>query len=277
MNEESWLKDLARRAAEREAGAGVAAPWQALAAGTLPAAEEECLLARAGEEEEIRDGLELFRPLGSDFHVRMVAEMRSRVGPRATAVPPDEDETARVIAFPQPPHHGRWPRPLATVAALAVVALGLLWLLPSGDGTPLPVYEKIELQGILRERSMEAGPEVAVLAPDQSFQIALRPRDAADERVGVRFFVTRAGQWRDWPVPKEAVRVAPSGAVQVKSEMTGDLVLEPGLWTLIAVVGWLPALPSSEQARDCFEAGEGCPDGCGWRMVREVFRVADDG
>jgi len=276
MNEDRWLKDLAQRAAEREAGTGVAAHWQALAAGTLLAAEEERLRAQADESEEIRDGLELFRPLGSDFHARMVAEMRSHVGPKATAAPPEQDKPARVISFPRTPHRRRWPQALVTLAALVVAALGLPWLLPSGDGTPLPAYE-IELRGIALVRSNETTSQPAIFAPKKSFEIVLTPRDTADERVRVRFFVTRDGRWRIWPVPEDACQVMTSGAVRVKCPMTGDLVLEPGLWTLVAVVGRPSDLPSSEEARACFEDGEGCPDDGGWQMDSEVFRVADDG
>jgi hypothetical protein len=268
MNEDQLLHDLARRCVEAESH--VPAHWQAFAAGTLPAAAEERLRAQARENEEIRDALTLFCPLGSDFQARMVAEMRARVKPRA-----------RLLAFPPTVRRQRWSQALAAMAALLVAALALPWLMPSQlmpshDGTPVPSYS-VKVRGVALERSGAATAEAeAIFAPGSAFQIDLTPAKEVD-RAGVAFFVTRDGEWRKWPVPEEDLRLAPSGAVKVAGRMTGNLVLEPGPWTLVVAVGRRSNLPSSKQAQACFKAADGCSNDDGWQMLRVSLRVVDDG
>ncbi len=287
MNEDQLLKDLARRAGEKETesdATGVPAHWQALAAGTLAPAEEERLRARAAGSEEIRDGLELFRPLGNDFQARMVREMRDRVEPQA------EPQTkraplARVIAFPKTlafpktPRHRGWLQ-MAAAAAMAVAAVGLLWLRPPSPATPLPEYGELKLEGVKFQRSgsqrSEPGTsELPVLVPGLTFQIDWPTKSGEEVLVEVAFFVSGEAQaWRRWPVKN--VSIAPTGAVRVQGKMAGDLVLEPGPWTLVAVVGRPSALPSPEEAEARFAAGESGPDDGSWRCLSQPFLVKND-
>ncbi len=279
MSEDRTIIRLARRARERLADGEARYPgtFDELAAGALEPAAAERLRAAGEDSREARVAYEVFRPMGADFQARMVDEIRGLAGSRVESGATADREPAGAVSAPRPQvrpfpaARGRQGWPLAAAAALAAVAFGL-WLVPRDGGAPLPRYELV-VDGIARERSSSEAPPVATLAAGSSFRVLLSPEVEieieVDGAIGARFFAVRDREWRRLDLELET---APTGALRFEGSMTGELVLEPGPWTLVAAVGRLRALPPEAEVRERHAAGEKAPAG-GWQLLEVPLRV----
>ncbi len=260
-DDERLLKDLGRLEREKRADdqAQVPAFAEELCEGTLPEDEEERLRKQAEDSRETQKALEIFQPLESDFQARMVRELRAEVGSR------------RLFRFPQAIRRTGW-RFLAAAATLAAAVVGLWWWI--GPTAPdeiavMPAF-RLRVLGITDQRSSGEDPGIPVWAAASNFVITLKPETELFEPVDVRFFVVREGDWREWKVEAQ---IAETGAVRVEERLEGELLLEPGTWTLVAAVGRPRALPSLAKIRQRFERGERTADDASWRWISTPVEV----
>lgn len=212
--------------------------WDRLAAGTLSAEEEVELRALATADPETREVYEAFRPLGADFQARVVGKLADEI--KSTGA--REGRRPRVLPF-RPFRLAGW------LTAAAAAAAGLVLLLRGPNPAtmpPLPLYSA-ELSGGTRTSRGEEGPstEPQELAPGDRFQVVLRPEtrtEGAD--LEARCFLLRG---RDLRRLETQSQVDPGGAVKMEGSIGREL--EPGDWTLWAVVGRQGELPDPADSR----------------------------
>ena len=169
--------------------------WDALAAGTLPAAEAEGLRAAAEGSPEGRAALEAFAPLDEAFRSRVVETVRAElapVGPAAVPAPlrtdealpirPAETSSTRRPAAPLPIRSKQRRLWIGGAAAAALAAaLAFVVLRPGPVTEPLPGYAP-RLSGGTREWRGPA-PQPApsrpaqVFAPGNRLELVLTPRE----------------------------------------------------------------------------------------------------
>lgn len=239
MSDDLWLRELAqvKRDEEEEERARLDERWDRLSAGELSPEEEAELQALAESSEEGREAYEAFRPLGPDFHARVVKAVSAEI------------RKPHVLPFP-PARLGAWLSVAAAVAAMVVV---FLW------PPPLPDYAPPELSGgskIMRGESTQTD----VFAPGDHIQVNLRPEMevAKTGKLEALCVLVRGGEAR---VLELWTEIDPGGAVKMDGHL--DAGLAAGDWTLWAVVGRpgklpepseLRALPAAEIRRDDWTA-----------------------
>lgn len=218
----SELADLARQDAAEEARFDER--WDRLAAGTLTAEEEAELLALAETSPEAREAWEAFRPLGPEFQARVVEKIAAEL--------PKKGWWARLLPFPILPFRpavrvGGW---VTAAAAAAAVLVRVLW--PSA---PLPGYQ-IAVSGGSSEMRGELAED---FAPGDRLQVVLHPETAARTgRLEAQLFLLQGREQRRLDAWSE---FDSGGAVRMKASL--DRSLQPGTWTLWAVVGRPGNLP----------------------------------
>lgn len=241
MSEDFLLRELGQLAnEERErAQARFDERWDRLAAGTLTAEEEAELRALAEASPEAREAFEAFRPLGEDFQRRLAGRLAAEIEHGA----PREEPRARILWFP------RWRRAASWASAAAAAAAALFLLLHQpGPGTmpPVPTY-LAEVSGGTRTFRGEEAPSTGphVFEPGDRFQVVLRPgTQTAGEGLEALCFVLRSGALRRL---EAEVQIDPGGAVKIEGSIGRDL--QPGDWTLWAVVGRQGELPDPGDPR----------------------------
>lgn len=241
MSEDSLLRELGQLAKEERerALARFDERWDRLAAGTLTAEEEAELRALAAASPEAREAYEAFRPLDEEFRARLI----SRLASETENGTPREQPGARILSSP------RWRRAVPWAAGAAAAAAALLLLVHGpGPGSlpPVPTY-LAEVSGGTRTFRGEEGPSSGphVFEPGDRFRVVLRPETStADESLEARWFLLRDGALRR---PAARVQVDPGGAVQIEGSIGRDL--QPGDWTLWAVVGREGELPDPADPR----------------------------
>jgi hypothetical protein len=229
MNEDRLLRDLGHVAKEEEEAeqARLDERWDRLAAGTLTAEEELELRALSESSPEAREAWAAFRPLGPEFQARVVEKIsRKRRG--------------RVLPFPPAVRIGGWVTAAAAAAAVVVVLLR-----PSAPLPALPGYQIAVSAGASEMRGEQE--ETVQLAPGDQPEVILRPDTAVTEgkSLEARCFLVRGGEQRRMEVVQG--RFEPSGAVKLKVSIARDL--QPGPWTLWAVVGRPGDLPDPAELR----------------------------
>lgn len=245
MNDDPWMRELAqvKRDEEEEERARLDERWDRLSAGELSPDEEAELRALAESSEEAGEAYEAFRPLGPDFHARVVQAVSAEL--KKPETPP-----ARVLPF-RPARLGAWLSAAAAAAAVLVV-----FLRPPG---PLPDYAPPDLSGgskAVRGEETQAG----VFVPGDRIEVGLRPETTVS-RVGdleARVVLIQGDDARALEVLTE---LDPGGSVRMEGSL--DAGLPAGDWTLWAVVGRpgklpepaeLRALPMDEVRRDDWTA-----------------------
>lgn len=240
------LGDLARRqeAAEK---ARLDERWDRLAAGTLTDEEDEELRALAATSAEAREAYDAFRPLGPDFQARVAdaiaAELKRppillfrpaiKFGgwvSAAAAAAERPEPRPRVLPFRPAVRIGGW----VSAAAAAVL---VIFLRPTA---PLPDYQQITVSGGSSEMRGEPTEEpVPAFAPGDRIQVGLRPATSSRAgRLEAQLFLLQDGKLRRLETQNE---IDPGGAVRMQGAIARDL--QPGTWTLWAVVGRPGDLP----------------------------------
>lgn len=237
--------------------------WDRLAAGTLSAEEEAELRALAAADPEAREAYEAFRPLGADFQARVAGKLAEEI----KGVAEDEERpSSRILPF-RPSRRAGW----LTAAAVAAAAAGLLLLLRGPDLAtmpPLPLYGA-ELSGGTRTSRGEEGPSTGPweLAPGDRFQVVLRPETrSVGTELEARCFLRRGGDLRRLETQSQ---VDPGGAVKMEGSIGRDL--QPGDWTLWAVVGRQGELPDPADPR--FSSVRGAIRQRHWIAVPKPIRL----
>lgn len=219
MRDDDLLRKLGQMARERPAGGRLLLDerWNRLAAGTLSAEEDAELRRLAAGSDDARDAYEAFRPLGAEFHARIV---------RAVTPP-------RVLPFVR--RVAAWGAATGTMAA-TIVAL----LLP-----PVPTYAVAEILGGSRTTRGDLA-EAPVLAPGDRFQASLRPETTVRlaSLLRARAFLLRGSDLRALDVRTQRDE---SGAVRLTGTLDRDL--PPGPWTLWLVVARVGSLPDPSRLR----------------------------
>ncbi len=244
MSDDLWLRELAqvKRDEEEEERARLDERWDRLSAGELSPDEEAELRALAESSEEAGEAYEAFRPLGPDFHARVVKAVSAR--------------RARVLPFPA--RLGAWLSAAAAVAAMLVVFLR--------SPGPLPDYAALDLSGgskAVRGGEAQAGS----FAPGDRIQVGLRPETDLSKagKLAARCVLVRGDEARLLDLRTE---IDPGGAVKMDGHL--DDGLAAGDWTLWAVVGRPGKLPETSELRT-FPAVEVRTDD--WTAIPTSIRV----
>jgi hypothetical protein len=259
MNEDSWMRELGRVAAEEEeAELRRFAAWERLSAGELSGEEEAALAKQAETSAEARLAYEAFRPLGPEFEARMVRTLvaaQDLPAPGAVAAP-----AAPILTFPRYARHFGWLAAAATSAALLV-----LLVVTRRPSPPLPSYA-LEISGGLRTKRGEAAGSMPIFRRGSEIAVVLRPPTQAAGLTEARCcFLVHGEAWRSWPLAAEQ-----SGQ---SFKFTGrlDSGLEPGEWRLWAVAGRPGSLPDEAALLSLLrQARERQP---GWQAVAKEFFV----
>jgi hypothetical protein len=241
MSEDPLLRELGQLAREEKerSRARFDERWDRLAAGTLSPEEEAELRASADASPEGREAYEAFRPLGADFQSRLVDRLSSEIEAGA----PTAEPRGRLLSFP------RWQRTLRWAAGVAVAAAALVLFLRapgSSPTSPLPVYVA-ELSGGIRTFRGGEGPSTGrqVFHPGRRFQVVLRPATETEGRgLEAECFLVGGAEARR--IETQA-QVDPGGAVKIEGSIGRGL--QPGDWTLWAVVGRKGELPGPTDSR----------------------------
>jgi hypothetical protein len=246
MNEDRLLRELGHLAKEEERAekSRLDERWDRLAAGTLTTEEEAELLALAETSPEAREAYEAFRPLGPEFQARMVEKIAAEL-PKPKPKPKKKESRDWLRWFRRPAGRiGGW---VTAAAAAAAVIVRVLWP-PLG---PIPDYQMGDVTGGSSEMR---GEQAEDFAPGDSIEVVLHPEtEARLGRLEARLFLLRGRELRRLETRNT---FDPGGAVKMAADLDPDL--QPGEWTLWAVVGRpgdlpdpaeLPALAGRDGAR----------------------------
>lgn len=259
MNDDSWMRELGRVAAEEEeAERGRFAAWERLSAGELSGEEEAALAKQAETSAEARLAYEAFRPLGPEFEARMVRTLvaaRDLPAPGAVAAP-----AAPVLPFPHNARRFGW------LAAAAGIAAALVLLVVTRRASPpLPLYA-LEISGGQRTTRGEAAGSMPLFRRGGEIAVVLRPPTQAAGRTEARCcLLVRGEDRRTWPLAVEQA----GQSFRFTGRLDGGL--EPGEWRLWAVVGRPGSLPDEAALPSRLrQGGDRHP---GWQAVARDFIV----
>lgn len=233
MSDEIWLRELAqmKRDQEAEAGNRLDERWDRLSAGELSPEEEAELKALAETSGEAREAYEAFRPLGPEFHASVVQAIREQG--LAPAESKALEPPAKLLPF------RRRARFWTGWSAAAAAAAALFFFLRNPASPPLPAYSMEVSGGISAMRGEQ--DEVEVFAPGDRCKVVLRPdRSIAQaEPLAAHSLLAQAGDLHRLETTRE--KLDRGGAVMM--EVLIDQDVQPGDWTLLAVVGRQGKLP----------------------------------
>lgn len=229
MSHDPW-RELAQvnREKQSEERERLGERWDRLSSGELSPEEEAELRALAETSEEAREAHEAFRPLGPEFHARVVQAIRTQgLAPDPTTAEPP----AKLLPFPE-----RAPRIAGWGAVAAAVAAAVLVLLLRPPAT-LPDYNPPEVSGGVSTMRGERPEEV--FTPGGRLEVHLRPLTAASRanRFEARSFLAYGQSL----LPLARSKPDPGGAVKMEGAIPSDI--RPGIYTLWAVVGRPGKLP----------------------------------
>ncbi|HWN41626.1 MAG TPA: hypothetical protein VNW71_05360 [Thermoanaerobaculia bacterium] len=219
MSKDRLLRELGHLAREEERAerARLDERWDRLTAGTLTAEEEAELLALAETSPEAREAYEAFRPLGPEFQARVVEKISAELPPK--------EWWERLLFFRPTPRFAGW-----ATAAAAAAAVVFLWPPP-----PFPDYQIAVTGGSSEMR----GEQPKDFTQGDHFRVVLSP--PASAQVGpleAQCFLIKGKEQRRLEVQSQ---FDPRGTVKMEGSIAPDL--QPGTWTLWAVVGRPGKLP----------------------------------
>ena len=234
MSDDPWLRELAqvKRDEDAEERSLLDERWDRLSAGELSPEEEAGLRALAETSEEAREAYEAFRPLGPDFHARVVNAVRAE---RKAAEP-----RPRILPFRPSARLGGWLTAAATAAAVLMVVLR--------SPAPLPDYAPPEVTGGSKaERGGE--PQSGTFSPGDPIRVVLRPETAVSGAgpLEARCVLVRGGD-RLLRLLETRTEIDPDGSVKMDGVLDADV--PPGAWTLWAVAGRPGRLPEPAELRN---------------------------
>lgn len=266
MSDDLWIRELTQvnRESQDEERRRLDERWDRLSGGDLSPEEEAELRALAESSEEGLEAWEAFRPLGPDFHASVVQAIRDQgIAPDAAPAEPP----MKLLPFRKRLSRlGGW----GALAAAAVAAVVVLLARPAG---PLPDYSLDVSGGSLVWRGEI--PESArgpVFAPGDQVQLVLRP----DTETTGKDLDAQCYLFRDADVRRLELRrtIDPeTGAVKMEGSIGQDL--QPGAWTLWAVVGRQGELPAPADLRS-LSTGAGVR-GSQWIAVPQEIRILSRG
>lgn len=232
MSDDLLLKELAQVIRDREAEerSRLDERWDRLSAGTLSPEEEAELKALAETSEEARNAYEAFRPLGPEFHAKVVQEISKRglvPAPKPEPLPPPKPLPFR-LTF----RRAGW-----SAAAAAMAATVLIYV----QRPSLSDYSMDEISSVSTMRGNEPVAGVPLLAPGDRFQTILRPETEVSRTwpLDAQIFLSRGPELRRLEVQP---KIDPSGSVKVDGTVDRDI--QEGSWILWAVVGRRGKLPA---------------------------------
>lgn len=256
MNDDRLLRELGLLAREEERAekARFDERWDRLAAGTLTAEEEAELRALAETSPEAREAWEAFRPLGPEFQARMVKKISAEL-------PKKWPEW--LLKFPAV-RIGGW----VTAAAAAAAVIVRLLPPPAPIPAPLPDYQIASITGSPSAKRGEQ-EEIAQFAPGDRCTVILRPDTEVTEAktLEAQCFLVRGGERRPMEVHSH---FEPSGVGKLDGSIPHDL--QPGLWTLWAVVGRPGELPDPAELQSPSAKDEG-----NWVAMSRDIRIQPRG
>lgn len=270
MNDETWQRELAEAARDEleTDRAELDERWIRLSSGTLSEREEAELRALAETSPEARAAYEAFRPLGPDFKARTMKEIRKRIVPPAPVRATPRETRPWSLALPwKTPRFAGW---MAAAGAMAAALAVVLLRAPGGSLPPLPEYEQALLGGVETMRGAQGGAPsgIRTFRKGSQLDLALTPLSAVQGEIAADCFFVRGRQLRSC---KGSLRQVGQGSVQVVGTVGTEIPLDPGEWTLCAVVGWPRKLP--DVAALCVRDGQESRPSRYWRSFKIPLRV----
>lgn len=194
------------------------------------------------------------------FEAQLDARARERWNAQTQAVIDDEPEGdpaeddallervleqigERTVVVPMRP---RWQWIAATAAVLAAVLVATVLVWPRASA--LPEYDERTFEGGVAEVRAD-GPRAPVFLPSTRIRWSFAPREEVSEPIALR--IRAEGPTRRCIAVEHGQRVAATGAVEIEGPLGEVLDLEPGEWTLTALIG---ARSSIEDAADPCDA-----------------------
>jgi hypothetical protein len=235
-DDDSWMRDLGRVAAEDEAAENRRfAVWERLAAGELSDEEAAALARQAEASPEARLTYEAFRPLGADFEARMADTLVAAANqPLSAPLGSSASAAPAVLPFPRRSKHIGWLAAAATIAATIGFQIASRLASP-----PLPLYA-MEVAGGVRTTRGEAPAGTPIFPRGSVVTIVLRPPTAGAGKVAaICCFLEHGKTWRPWPLAAETANRSFRFAGRLDSD------LAPGPWRLWAIVGRPGSLPDT--------------------------------
>jgi hypothetical protein len=254
MSDEPWLRELAqvKRDEDAEERSRLDERWDRLSAGELSPEEEAGLRALAGTSEEAREAYEAFRPLGPDFHARVVNAVRAERKPA--------EPRSRILPFRPAARLGGW------LTAAAAVAAVLVLFLRTPASPPLPDYTITEMDGGIRtQRGDPAAAGLPVFVPGSRLTLVVKPPQPITDEVEARSFLSNGSRIDPW---EPSVQIA-RGVVKLEGSL-GDQ-LPAGSWRVWVVVGRPGGVPSDKELMASLRAGRSRDDS--WQAVHAELRV----
>jgi hypothetical protein len=257
--------EILREASEIEKGRDVLADprWQALAEGTLGAADRAELEALARGSEDARIAFDAYRPLDATDQAEIVDKIL--VASPAPALAP-------VIALR--------PRRNAVAALFAIgslaAAAALFLALPARGPAAIPAYE-VSIAGEKMQRGTPFPADAEHdFGPGSEVDLVLRPAIAEKGPLQARGFIVRDGRARAWSPP---IEISADGAVRIAG--TYETVFRdvaPGSVELALFVGRFGLLPPETTMIDVTRWGSPSdPREGSWRLLRIPIRLVDRG
>jgi hypothetical protein len=234
------LASALRRAAARDPDGDRPVRWERLASGKADDVERTALtdLARADGD---ADALAALAPLDDAFFARVEARLDAQAAGRTDArVAPATGVLVR----------RRWARRFAAIPPLALAAGVTLFAMRAlRAGPELPAYALL-VEGGEKTTRGAASPATEradrpSFARDSEVHVALRPARDVTGPLTVAAAIVDSGRAHAW-VP--AVRVSPSGVVEIDGEASALLGSAPGDREIVLVVASRPSLPTDADA-----------------------------
>ena len=156
------------------------------------------------------------------------------------------DELARDAPVVPLSSRRTWIAAAAVLAAIVVAAI-LMW--PRDPA--LPAYEERVFEGGMAEVRSDPSRE-AVFLPSTRIRWSFAPHEEVSEPIALR--ILAKGPTRRCIAVEHGQRISPTGAVEIEGPIGEVLGLEPGLWTLTAIVGARASIDAAEDP--CSPDGE---------------------
>jgi len=266
MSDNLWTRELTQvnREIQEEERRRLDERWDQLSGGELSPEEEVELRALAESSEEGREAWEAFRPLGPDFHASVVQAIREQGS---------APEVEPVKPLPEPlPFRRRTFAPAGWGALVAAAAAAVVVLLVR-PAAPLPDYS-LDVSGgsVVWRGEVPESARGPVFAPGDRITVVLRPATRTKGKdLEAQCYLLRGPDLRRLELRRE---IDPgTGAVKMEGSIGRDL--QPGAWTLWAVVGRQGKLPAPADLRRLSAVSQA--RGSKWVAVTQEVRILSRG
>ena len=242
MDDNEFLSLLGKEARRQQKAEESLDPrFDALAAGQLTAEEEKNLQKEAAESRDMLDDYEAFKPLGAEFRFNLVNRIHGELaaGKEDNVVKKQRSTRLWLIVAP---------------AFALAASIALLLALPTNKPrSPLSYTFEMKVGEQTYRGKNGPSPDTAkpIFGTGSQIHIILRPKEASREDVGASLFFEKDGTFIRL---ENGQQINSSGAVRFTAIIGETVFLEPGEWTVWAVVGRPGDLPDRDGLKEAVRA-----------------------